>query len=1007
MSSFNVDTTSDAVSGLKISDAPREVVFLSPEKPITLKEVAMVAKNLSLVSVEEDVYTQMDSAYTNMVSVSGKEEDGKVDISVESLSLSGVSSSGNRFICRAALLMKLVALYKANTGIRSDIAKMIVEMLNKNVIPQFSSDENAGKELALSLMCDSVEIKFYSPADDTALVSSSEFFTMTGLSPIVFSSSIEMQTLIKGQFYAKGAVSLIAAGAYNIAQMVDGVAALSCESYCANIDSLKPELFESYRQHSGQIMSSTNIMLLLEGSRRALKDTAASVGGKGGGKGQIKDDPSSNNWTDSDNSAFALIPQLHGPAKDSILNACKLLNVEMNSTEPKPLSADKCGFDPTQCYSALHMIVSGLSMIQEASLSRYTLLCVKSDASSKSNAKVAATTELSFSNKSESLASAFAFLEFSENQISDELKLTLDILAEVEKKAAANAADVALKAEKNAKKVEAYAGKQKGGTDLSNKSPAEIAKIEAARKKKEEKAAAKKAQKDSKKGELVIGNGTKLLRSHFLDGTSADVDAFNYSDQSFGFKCMQTLQEMDSRTKVKPKVAKGTRDYGPDQMRIREQVFSTIRRVFKRHGGVEIDTPVFELKSVLTGKYGEDTKLIYDLADQGGEILGLRYDLTVPFARFLAMHSVGNIKRYHIAKVYRRDQPVLSRGRYREFYQCDFDIAGSYSSMVPDAEAITVACEILNELPVGQICVKLNHRCILDAIFEIAGVPSEKFRTICSAVDKLDKASWEEVRKEMVDEKGLSLEVADKIGEFVLNAGEPFKLWKELQESGKFGQHEGALKALGEMKLLFEYLEAMKSLQYVSFDLSLARGLDYYTGVIYEVVIIEGDTAVGSIAAGGRYDNLVGMFSASDTQTPCVGVSIGVERVFTIIEKKSQAKSVLKRPNVQVYIASIGGSSLAYRMRIAQSLWEINISAEYSSKENPKLKSQMDECLEKGIPFMVIFGEDEIAKSVVKLKNMHEHTEVEVELANLGKLLIEQGCDAIPSDDVKFLDTLR
>ena len=198
------------------------------------------------------------------------------------------------------------------------------------------------------------------------------------------------------------------------------------------------------------------------------------------------------------------------------------------------------------------------------------------------------------------------------------------------------------------------------------------------------------------------------------------------------------------------------------------QVFAAIKRVFKRHGGVEIDTPVFELKEVLTGKYGEDSKLIYDLADQGGELLSLRYDLTVPFARFLAMNSVGNIKRYHIAKVpsptsphlsrpppravfiycfitprclqvYRRDQPQLNRGRYREFYQCDFDVAGSYSPMVPDAEVITVATEILSSLPVGPFLIKLNHRKLLDAIFEICGVPAEKFRPICSAVDKLDK----------------------------------------------------------------------------------------------------------------------------------------------------------------------------------------------------------------------------------------------------------------------------
>lgn len=197
------------------------------------------------------------------------------------------------------------------------------------------------------------------------------------------------------------------------------------------------------------------------------------------------------------------------------------------------------------------------------------------------------------------------------------------------------------------------------------------------------------------------------------------------------------------------------------------------------------------------------------------------------------MNSVGNIKRYHMAKVYRRDNPAITRGRYREFYQCDFDIAGSYRPMIPDAEVLAVATEILSELPIGDFLIKINHRCILDAVFEIAGVPPEKFRPICSAVDKLDKAEWDEVKAEMVDEKGLAPEVADRIGTFVLNKGEPREMWKRLVDSNLFGTHKGALKALEEMNLLFDYLDAMGSLHRISFDMSLARGLDYYTGVIY------------------------------------------------------------------------------------------------------------------------------------------------------------------------------
>ncbi|NIG61851.1 histidine--tRNA ligase, cytoplasmic isoform X1 [Pontoporia blainvillei] len=181
-------------------------------------------------------------------------------------------------------------------------------------------------------------------------------------------------------------------------------------------------------------------------------------------------------------------------------------------------------------------------------------------------------------------------------------------------------------------------------------------------------------------------------------------------------------------------------------MAVREKVFDVIISCFKRHGAEVIDTPVFELKETLTGKYGEDSKLIYDLKDQGGELLSLRYDLTVPFARYLAMNKLTNIKRYHIAKVYRRDNPAMTRGRYREFYQCvsmgagwDFDIAGQFDPMIPDAECLKIMCEILSSLQIGDFLVKVNDRRILDGTFAVCGVPDSKFRTICSSVDKLDK----------------------------------------------------------------------------------------------------------------------------------------------------------------------------------------------------------------------------------------------------------------------------
>jgi histidyl-tRNA synthetase len=272
-------------------------------------------------------------------------------------------------------------------------------------------------------------------------------------------------------------------------------------------------------------------------------------------------------------------------------------------------------------------------------------------------------------------------------------------------------------------------------------------------------------------------------------------------------------------------------------MALRDRIFGDITAVFKKHGAVTIDTPVFELKEILAGKYGEDSKLIYDLKDQGGELCSLRYDLTVPFARYVAMHGVTNIKRYHIAKVYRRDQPAMTKGRLREFYQCDFDIAGQYDSMIADAEVLAILCEILEALQVGRFQVKLNHRGVLDGIFAVCGVPEPLTRSISSAVDKMDKLPWPEVKKEMM-EKGLTKEVADAIGDYVKLKGSRELVGTLLQDS-KLTSHDRAASALADLQLLYEYLDVFGITDKISFDLSLARGLDYYTGVIFEATLLD------------------------------------------------------------------------------------------------------------------------------------------------------------------------
>jgi len=511
---------------------------------------------------------------------------------------------------------------------------------------------------------------------------------------------------------------------------------------------------------------------------------------------------------------------------------------------------------------------------------------------------------------------------------------------------------------------------------------------------------------------MALGKGTAMLRAALegalaegqlegqmaalsLDAVSAPADKLPSWTQALAamsapaklpplLDMLKRVIEANQATR-KPKIAKGTRDFMPDQMTIREGAFAKIVSVFKRHGAVAIDTPVFELRETLMGKYGEDSKLIYDLADQGGESLSLRYDLTVPFARFAALHGMGNIKRYHIARVYRRDQPQMTRGRFREFFQCDFDIAGAYSAMVPDAEVLKVLTEILTDLSLGDFVIKLNHRGLLDTMMDIAGVPASKFRPICSAIDKLDKEEWGEVRREMVEDKGLPGEVADRIEQYVKMKGEPWEMLERLTaDSCALSTHPISSATLADMRILFQYLESMGALHAISFDLSLARGLDYYTGVIYEAVLTGG--SVGSIAAGGRYDRLVGMFSGKDV--PAVGVSIGIERVFSILEAKLRAAAAesgeaIRENETQVLVASIGNGMQVKRMEIANTLWSAGIAAEFGFKPNPKMGDQLTYALEKGVPYMVLFGDSELEAGIVKLKDMKARTEDDVALASL------------------------
>ncbi|TVY22439.1 Histidine--tRNA ligase, mitochondrial [Lachnellula hyalina] len=440
------------------------------------------------------------------------------------------------------------------------------------------------------------------------------------------------------------------------------------------------------------------------------------------------------------------------------------------------------------------------------------------------------------------------------------------------------------------------------------------------------------------------------------------------------------------------KTPKGTRDWVGADLLLRDHIFNTISNIFKRHGGTPLDTPVFELKEILAEKYGEDSRLMYDLQDQGGELCSLRFDLTVPFARWVAMNNVTQVKRYQISKVYRRDQPAIARGRLREFYQCDFDIAGQCDPMIADAEIMCVVVEVFEALQL-DITIKFNHRRILDGLFAVAGVPDDKIRAISSAVDKLDKIPWVEAKKEMVEDKGLPEEVADRIGGYVQHSGNISEMLEFLKSDEKLMANENVKAGVADISLLVSYLEAMDVANKVSFDLSLARGLDYYSGLIFEIIMtppnIKGPTnpndlgapsleskprnassqpQVGSIAAGGRYDNLVGMYGKRPI--PCVGISFGIDRIYTLLDVRREKKPSALTQEIDVYVMAFGGKDfgglLPERMSIARLLWNAGIRAEFSAKVIPKLTQQFKAA--KDVPLAVILGEDELAAGQVRLK---------------------------------------
>ena len=429
----------------------------------------------------------------------------------------------------------------------------------------------------------------------------------------------------------------------------------------------------------------------------------------------------------------------------------------------------------------------------------------------------------------------------------------------------------------------------------------------------------------------------------------------------------------------KPGIPKGTRDFGPAEMAGRNYIFDTIRSVFKKYGFNPLETPSMENLSTLLGKYGDEgDKLLFKILNSGDAFAGvepqqlensnalslkvcekgLRYDLTVPFARYVVQHQnelAFPFKRYQIQPVWRADRP--QKGRYREFYQCDVDVIGS-KSLINELELVQIVDEVFAKFGIN-VCIKINNRKVLQGLAEVIGHP-DKLIDITVAIDKIDKIGLDAVKAELA-ERGIDGKGIATIEPVLTLSGTTEE--KLAAMKGILATSEAGLKGVAELEELFGYIAVAGIKQEVEIDLSLARGLNYYTGAIFEVKAK--DFAIGSICGGGRYDDLTGIFGLPGMSG--VGISFGADRIYDVLQGLDKfPKEAIG--GTKVLFSNMGDAEVAYSLPIIAGLRAQGINCEiYPDKT--KLKKQFDYAAKKNIPYFVIVGEQEIADGVVNIKN--------------------------------------
>ena len=432
----------------------------------------------------------------------------------------------------------------------------------------------------------------------------------------------------------------------------------------------------------------------------------------------------------------------------------------------------------------------------------------------------------------------------------------------------------------------------------------------------------------------------------------------------------------------KPSIPKGTRDFGQVEMARRNYIFDTIKGVFQLYGFQQIETPAMENLSTLMGKYGEEgDKLLFRIQNSGEKAAlapekGLRYDLTVPFARYVVQHReeiVFPFKRFQIQPVWRADRP--QKGRYREFYQCDVDVIGS-DSLVGELELIQIVEEVYRRLGI-HVCLHINNRKVLAGIAEVIGAP-DKMIDITVAIDKLDKIGVEAVNAELI-ERGLNAEQVDKLQPILNLSGSTTDKLNALRTI--LAGSEVGLKGVEELETLFGLIEATDVHLNIELDLCLARGLNYYTGAIFEVKAL--DAQIGSITGGGRYDNLTGIFGLPNVSG--VGISFGADRIYDVLTELDLFPKELQSAT-QVLFATFGETELRYALRWAKALRAAGKTVEVFP-EPTKMKKQMGYADSKQIPFVAIVGGNEMETNTVMLKNMATGEQKQVTLEELCTIL--------------------